>query len=314
MVERQRLALLAALPGLALTGRAIGAAVPEDRGRLIEHTDIPSKHFAGRKVQVWLPPGYAASRQRCRVLYMQDGQNLFAPANPFNNGPWDVDGHLLRLAAAGHFRKTMVVGISNGELNRGREYEPPVVAERLGPVFQPDLSADASHASLADAYLDFLVGELKPFIDRTYRTRSGRADTFLMGSSKGGLISLYALCRHPQVFGGAACLSTHWPVTTNQALFQPEPSPRLDLAAGAWLDWLGEHLPRAGRHRLYFDHGSLGLDRLYAPWQQRMDALAAVRGYRAERDYLSLVFPGQDHNETAWRQRLDRPLGFLLGI
>ena len=260
MVERHRLTLLAALPGLVLAGRAFASAA-EDRGRIIEHGDIASRHFAGRKVQVWLPPGYDASRRRHRVLYMQDGQNLFAPANPYNHGPWDVDGHLRRLAAAGHAPNTLVVGVANGELNRGREYEPPIVAERLGPEFLPDSSADGEHGPLADAYLEFLVRELKPFIDRTYRTRPGREHSLLMGSSKGGLISLYALCRYPQVFGAAACLSTHWIVTTNAALLQPEPSPRLAEAAGAWLDWLGQNLPKAGRHRLYFDHGSLGLDR-----------------------------------------------------
>jgi enterochelin esterase-like enzyme len=312
MVERRRLALLAALPGLALASH-VHAAGSEDRGRIIEHTDIPSKRFPNRKVFVWLPPGYQASLKRCSVLYMQDGENLFAPANPYNHGPWDVDGHLLRMAKTGHLRRTMVVGVVNGGLNRGREYEPPMVAERLGPDFRPEFSTDADHGSRADAYLDFLVGELKPFIDRTYRTRPDRKDTLLMGSSKGGLISLYALCRHPEVFGGAACLSTHWIVTTNRALMEPQPSPRLAESAGAWLDWLGENLPRAGRHRLYFDHGSLGLDRLYGPYQLRMDALALARGYRSGHDYLSLDFPGADHNETAWRQRLDRPLGFLLG-
>ena len=313
MVERHRLALLAALPGLALASRIRADETP-DRGRIIEHVDIPSRRFPGRKVYVWLPPAYVGSRKRHSVLYMQDGQNLFAPANPYNHGPWDVDGHLLRLAASGHLRRTIVVGIANGELDRGREYEPPMVAARLGPDLRPELSRSADHGSLADAYLDYLVGELKPFIDRRYRTRPGREDTLLMGSSKGGLISLYALCRHPGVFGGAACLSTHWIVSTNRALMEPEPSPRLAEAAGVWLDWLGEHLPRAGRHRLYFDHGSLGLDRLYGPWQQRMDRVATEHGYRPGRDYLSLDFPGADHDESAWRQRLDRPLGFLLGV
>lgn len=312
MVERQRIALICALPGLVLANGL--RAESEDRGRIVEHTDIPSRRFPGRKVFVWLPPGYLDSRKRCSVLYMQDGQNLFAPANPYNHGPWDVDGHLLRLAQSGHLRRTLVVGISNGEANRGREYEPPMVAERLGADFRPEFSTDGDHGSLAEAYLDFLVGELKPFIDKTYRTKPGREDCTLMGSSKGGLISLYALCRHPAVFGAAACLSTHWVVTTNRALMEPEPSPRLAEAAGNWLDWLGENLPRAGRHRLYFDHGSLGLDRLYGPWQRRMDALALARGYRAGRDFLSLDFPGEDHNETAWRGRLDRPLGFLLGV
>lgn len=324
MVQRARLALLAALPGLALSGlvRARGARALEagidgaDLGRFVEHQDIPSRDFPRRKVMVWLPPGYDAGRRRYGVLYVQDGQNLFAPANPFGHGPWDVDGHLRRLAAA-HAgpREVIVVGIWNGGLDRSREYEPAAAIEALPPGLRPlvpDASSSDDRSPRSDQYLDFLVGELKPFIDRTYRTRRGRADTFLMGSSKGGLVSLYALCRHPGVFGGAACLSTHWILTTNPVLLSPAPDARVARIAEAWQDWLAGHLPRAGRHRLYFDHGSRGLDALYGPWQARMDALAQARGYRPGRDYLSLAFEGADHNEAAWRARLDQPLRFLL--
>lgn len=323
MVERGRLAILAALSGfplglqalaVAVTQPATPAAVARMPARFVEYDRFPSRIVAPRKVLVWLPPDYDRSTEPCSVLYMHDGQNLFAPANPFGNGPWDVDKQLITLAGLGKVRRTLVVGIWNTGLNRSREYMPAAAIERLPTALQwllPESSADNYHYPLADQYLRFLADELKPFIDRNFRTRAEPAETFVMGSSKGGLISLYALATRPDLFGAAACLSTHWPLTTNPAL-PPATDPRVAQAATAFLDWLAERLPAAGSHRLYFDHGSLGLDALYAPYQNRMDALAAGKGYRDGGDYLSRVFAGADHNERAWRRRLAVPLQFLL--
>jgi enterochelin esterase-like enzyme len=117
-----------------------------------------------------------------------------------------------------------------------------------------------------------------------------------MGSSMGGLVSLYAVCQYPELFGGAGCLSTHWP------------------AVGAVIDgYLTTALPSPGRHRFYFDYGTATLDSLYEPYQQRVDAVLATRGYTSGRDWITRRFEGAEHNEAAWRERLHIPLRFLLG-
>ena len=85
---------------------------------------------------------------------------------------------------------------------------------------------------------------------QTYRTRPGRADTFVMGSSMGGLISLYAICEYPDVFGGAGCVSTHWPAVE-----------------GVIVPYLRDRLPDPTTHRLYFDYGTATIDTLYLPIQ-----------------------------------------------
>lgn len=314
MIQRKRLALLAALPLLpGLLGRA-RAADPPAGGRLLRVEAFPSRHVAPRPVWIWLPPDHD-SGERCAVLYMQDGQNLFYPANPWNHGPWDVDRHLLALRRSGEIRKTLVVGIANAGANRSREYMPAAALERLPHRLRdaaPESSADGSLRPLADDYLAFLVEELKPFVDRHYRTLPGPETTLAMGSSKGGLVSLYALARYPGVFGAMGALSTHWPLTTNPVLAEPARAADRTRLAQSFLDWLAGHLPRAGRHRLYFDHGTTSLDAEYGPWQERMDALAAARGYRADADYLSRVVEGASHDEAAWRARLATPLRFLL--
>ena len=118
----------------------------------------------------------------------------------------------------------------------------------------------------------------------------------MMGSSMGGLISLYALCAYPDLFAGAGCLSTHWPA-----------------ADGLVIDNLATALPPAGSHLFYFDFGTLGLDADYEPYQQRVDAIMAAAGYTAGRDWLTRKFSGATHNEGAWSARVHIPLQFLLG-
>lgn len=131
----------------------------------------------------------------------------------------------------------------------------------------------------ADEYLRFLTSELKPFIDSHYSTLPDRQHTFVAGSSMGGLISLYALCEYPDVFGGAACMSTHLPMIT---------SADYDRAADisqtvfeAFLRYLSDNLPASsGSHLLYTDRGDSTLDALYPPYQDRLDSLLSARGWQ----------------------------------
>ncbi|MDE1928894.1 MAG: alpha/beta hydrolase, partial [Burkholderiales bacterium] len=238
---------------MSLAGGLAGCAATEQRppaapaagGRFIDYPAFASRFVAPRRVRVWLPPD--AGRERLAVLYMQDGQNVFDPPSPIAKGAWEVDRQLLALRRARAVRPTMVVAVWNTEDDRAREYAPQAAIESLPAavralVLPAGGAADA--APLADAYVRFLATELKPYIDAHYRTRPGRDDTFLMGSSMGGLISLYALASYPQVYGGAACLSTHWVITTNFGAFADEFAPggggdaRVDRMAAAYVDWL----------------------------------------------------------------------------
>jgi enterochelin esterase-like enzyme len=142
-----------------------------------------------------------------------------------------------------------------------------------------------------------------PFIEKNYAVRKGPEHTFIAGSSMGGLISLYAICEYPRVFGGAACLSTHWP-----GIFTMENNPVPD----ALLDYLRSYLPAPGKHKLYFDHGTTTLDTLYPPLQKKADEVLKNKGFTSS-NWVTMEFPGEDHSETAWGKRLSLPLIFLLG-
>jgi predicted alpha/beta superfamily hydrolase len=280
-------------------------------GPFRRHDPFPSQHIAARRIDVWLPTGYEASSQAHAVLYMHDGQNLFDPATSTHNQPWAVDKKLDALIAAQSVKPTIVVGIWN-TAKRWQEYVPAPAIEGL-PAATNALINPNNLPSLSEAYLRFIVTELKPFIDKTYRVSAARENTVIMGSSMGGLISVQALARYPQVFAGAGCLSTHWPITTNAAAMTMSDQSAVNQCAQGYIGWLGQTLPAAGKHRFYFDHGTINLDALYAPYQELVDVMMKSKGYLERRDYMSQVAEGADHNETAWRARLDDPLLHLLG-
>src|SRR5438105_4526688 len=142
-----------------------------------------------RDVLVYLPPGHAAGQQRFPVLYMHDGQNLFDRGTAFGGNEWQVDETLETLSAEG--LGAIVVGLPNAGEARVPEYSP---FPGHGP-------------ARGDAYLAFIIDTVKPLIDAVYCTQPERQHTGILGSSMGGLISLYAFFRHPEVFGLAGGLS-----------------------------------------------------------------------------------------------------------
>ncbi len=269
---------------------------------IVRHADFDSEHVDDRHVDVWLPHGYATSNASYDVIYAHDGQNLYNPSFVWNNEDWDVDGVLQRLIDADRVEHAIVVGIWNTPLRR-REYLPRAMFEAVSVEARGRIAEVMGGEPLSDAYLRFIVEEVKPFIDREYRTNPGPDDTYLMGSSMGGLISLYGVLEYPDVFSAAACLSTHWPLSlvTN------------DLASTrAFNEYLRRAVPAAGRHRFYFDFGTEELDGRYEPHQRLVDRVFYERGYIGGDDFASLRFEGAGHNEVAWRERLEVPLTFLL--
>lgn len=294
---------LPALAGLFILGSALAQPVPEVAvGRIERLAPIASAFVDPRPVDVWLPADYSPAK-RYKVLYMHDGQMLFDATMSWNRQAWDVHLTVDRLVREGRIPDTIVVGIWNNGKFRHSEYYPekflPFVAE---PLRQQFIDKGLQGKPRADAYLRYLVEELKPAIDRRYATLPGRDSTFIMGSSMGGLISLYAMNEYPQVFGGAAGLSTHW-------VGVHEPNSALPLAA---FNYLRDRLAAPQDHRLYMDHGTLELDAIYAPYQAFIDQIVRDRGYTAANS-MSRVFEGTGHNERAWAARVEIPLLFLMG-
>lgn len=268
-----------------------------------------SHYAAPREVTVWLPDAYAAGNFRFPVIYMQDGQNLYDGSQAFGGEAWQLDKALAQRARQGR-PAAIVVGIWNTP-HRYREYMPQGIYARLPSRLRQRIGTSHGGAPLSDGYLRFLVRELKPFIDAKYRTRPDRRSTSIMGSSMGGLISLYAMAEYPDVFGQAACLSIHWPLINAVDVGALTPA---DVwpAAEAVRSYLAHTRLQPGRNRLYYDRGDQTLDAAYAPYAAVIDASMPTLGWHANRDWVSRYFPGGAHDERSWRARLEVPLAFLL--
>lgn len=264
-------------------------------GKLVTHQHFSSKYVQPRQVDVWLPSNYDSTK-RYAVLYLHDGQNCFDSATSYSRVDWGVDETLTQLVAEDKISDMIAVGIWNTP-NRYGEYMPQKAYERLPKATRDSMQARYPMAQMAsDNYLKFIALELKPFIDSAYSTNPAAASTAIMGSSMGGLISLYAICEYPSIFGSAACISTHFPAGN-----------------GVMIEYLKTHLPSPQSHKVYFDFGTETLDKEYEPYQQRADSLMAINGYVQGENWLTKKFVGDDHSERSWRKRLPIPLLFLFG-
>lgn len=268
----------------------------EIAGSIIHIEMFSSKFVAPRNVDIWLPPSYEKEPDRSfPVVYMHDGQNLFNPETSYIGVVWGVDEAMIRLIGAERAREAIIVGIWNTP-KRFYEYMPSRPIQELVDLEVIDPSKDEMEMPLSDEYLKFIVHELKTYIDQNYRTDADKHNTFIMGSSMGGLISLYAVCEYPDVFGGAGCVSTHWPAGN-----------------GIVLDYLKKHLPVPGSNKFYFDYGTETLDSLYEPFQIKADAILYEAGYTQEENWITRKFEGHEHSERSWRERVHIPLEFLIG-
>ena len=277
-------------------------------GKLIHVENFQSKYVDARNVDIWLPDGYDG-KKKFDVLYMHDGQMLFDSATTWNKQTWDADDVASVLMKNKQLRDFIIVGVWNAGAKRHSDYFPQRPFEQLTAVEKDTVTKQLQRVGRtnelfqpqSDKYLQFLVTELKPFVDANYRVHKTKEHTFIAGSSMGGLISMYAVCEYPEVFGGAACLSTHWLGT-----FTNENNP----VPAAFIIYLKQKLSKLQQHTLYFDCGDQTLDAFYPPYQKQVDAL--LISYNNKR-WKSAFFPGTDHSEKAWHNRLHIPLQFLFG-
>lgn len=246
------------------------------QGTLHSLGPVPSREMGNtRPILVYLPPGYEKGERRYPVIYMQDGQNLFDPATSFA-GDWGLLAGLDGLAR----RRTapIVVAVPNMGEERITEYSPFVDSMAGG--------------GKGDQYLDFLLGTLKPRIDREFRTLPGREATGLAGSSMGGLISLYGFFRRPEAFGFSASLS-----------------PSLWFADRAIFPFV-EAAPYVSG-RIYLDIGTEEGSASLAN-ARRMRELLLAKGYRDGPDLRWVEEFGAGHTEAAWGRRFQAAVPFLL--
>jgi len=254
--------------GAELTGNVVGNI------RRLEGVESPQLGNQ-RDVFVYLPPSYAVSGRHYPVLYMHDGQNLFDHSISFA-GEWHVDETMERIGPEGI--EAIVVGVPNMGMDRTREYGP----------FQDDRVGGGR----GDAYLAFLVDTLRPMVNTYFRTRREAEHTGIMGSSMGGLISLYAFLRRPDIFGFAGVMS-----------------PSLWFGRGA----IYGVAANVGRWpgRLYLDTGT-GEGRNQVRQTREMARILRRQATRPRLQLRYVEARGAGHNEAAWSARFERAIRWLL--
>jgi len=221
-----------------------------------ENFDIPQ---LGRQRRIWiyLPADYATSRKKYPVIYMHDGQNLFDEYTS-GYGEWGIDEIMDKLPATD---ESIIVGIDHGGDYRITEYDP----------------YDSKYGKgRGDDYVDFLVSTLKPYIDKNYRTKKDVKHTTIAGSSMGGLISIYAILKFPNVFGNAGVFSPAFWIAPDIYQFAQQKS----LPANA---------------RIYFVCGDIEDKTMVSDMKKMVDILQA-KGID-EANVPTVIMQGEKHNE-----------------
>lgn len=278
-------------------------------GELRTISNFHSLEIEDRRVDIWKPT--QASEGPYQLLIMHDGQMLFQADSTWNGQEWGVDECLDSLYNQSIIGPTLVVGIWNIHERRHQNYFPQKPFETLPEAFKDSvlqLERPGEERKLlsgspnSDAYLRFIFKELVPWVKSEYPIQTN--GVYMMGSSMGALISMYAALEYPNDLKGVACMSTHWP-----GFFQNENNPVPD----AFINYIAANEVAAAKSRWYFDRGDASLDALYPPHQDRVDSLFQSWTMLSSKDYKSLVAPGDPHWETAWRSRLPFALIYLMG-
>lgn len=293
------MAAFAAAPGMVHA--ANGTA------RMLEYRDIRAAGLPDQRLSIWLPPGYADTDRSYRVLYMHDGHNLFDPALSNFNKVWAADRAMLEYSAGTGNDPWIIVGIWAPGNDRARQYLPLPAYNLADEDLRAQMNEFAQGPIISARYLDWIVTVLKPWVDGHLRTKIAARDTAIAGSSMGGLISLYAFLSFPEVFGRAACVSTHWPAVDPVRVEGTE-----HRLLTIWEAMLASGLGLPGTRKLWFDHGTATLDSYYAPYQEAIDRRMEASGWIRGTNWESMVYPGAEHEENAWAARLPEIFGWLL--
>ncbi|MBN2601698.1 MAG: histidine kinase [Candidatus Marinimicrobia bacterium] len=244
-------------------------------GTLIIHEDITSEGLLPRNIRVWLPTDYYSSkRRRYPVLYLHDGQNLFDNRTSKYLSEWWVDESADSLIRTGLIEPIIIVGIDNTS-QRTPEY---------------------SNSKTGTRYREFVINELKPFIDKNYRTKPGRKYTAVGGSSLGGLIAFIFVWNYDHLFSKAICMSPAFKIDEFDMVtsVQNYTGPKKDI-------------------QLYIDNGGIELEQQLQPGIDEMLETLNNHGYRQDSDYLWVKDTSAEHSEKAWSKRMPLALTFLFG-
>jgi predicted alpha/beta superfamily hydrolase len=255
--------------------------------------------FDDHSVIAWIPKDVSATTP---ILVMNDGHNMFDPKTTTFGATWGLLEALQerpvggsRISAA---QKPLIIGVTyknNDGKIRGLEYSPTDIIE-AHPQIMDNYPGDWAHAGAnGNDYHELIVRKILPSIAAEHGVELARERTAIGGSSMGSLTSLYAMAKHPDVYGTVLGYSTHWPVGGN-----------------LMIDEFAKILPAPGTHRIWSDGGTIELDEGYAPYQAYFREVMTAKGYRLGDDLIEATYPQTGHSELWWAGRVEHPINWWL--
>ena len=259
---------------------------------------VESFELNGRRYQAFVPDGITA---KTPVLITHDAQNyMLEPSKTWNGLNWGIIEAINADRVLPHPTRGLPLIVSVHLLDdpyRLNELAPEdFMATRMH--LWDDVPAEIKPPTIelcGNAYIDDIVANLLPEIERRYGIKSTGENTAIGGSSMGGLASMYATVRHPERFGATLAYSTHWPIGRDELV-----------------DYLIGSMPNDGKHIMWTDRGDLDLDASYEPFHERAVALAESLGWQREKNFVSAVFYGTGHREDYWARRVELPINWWL--
>lgn len=235
--------------------------------------NIQSGILAPRDLIIWLPPSYYTTFEKeYPVLYLHDGQNIFDPKTCSFGYDWRFDEVADSLIKLGEIEELIIVGIYNTKF-RWQEYSP---------------------GDTGSAYMKLIVHKIKPLLDSLYRTFPQRENTFVGGSSMGGLISFMLIWEYPEIFSKALCVS-----------------PAFKIENIDYVSVIQNYSNKKKPVKIYFDNGGIGLEEKLQPGIDEMMNTLNSKGYKLNQDFVWYKFENAQHSERDWAKRVWRMLKFL---
>ena len=253
---------------------------------------IETFEFDNHRVDIWVP---ATLNPKTPVLLMHDGRNLFDEKESFTGKTWEV---LTALREEVRGELPLVIGVYGlGDDTRLRELSPQAFSDAHPELWDhvPDEYKPTGTQSFGDSYVSLISDAILPFALDRYGIQHAKERTAVMGSSMGGLISLYTMANRSQLFGTAICFSTHWP-----------------FGREALVEYLVDAIPNGDEHRVWTDTGTMELDQYYGPFHELAKQKLAAKGYREPESLVANVYPYTGHHESYWARRVADALNWWL--
>ena len=279
---------------------------------------IFKSEYDERKIQIYFPSNKNINSETTFII-MNDGEELFNAGDSWHNKEWGIDEKLKELSATEYDFNFVIIAVDSAKKGQGlfidetkryAEYFPKEAIDYFESGLKKRLYQRYINQENLQ-YLDFLTNDLIPFLEDKFMMKLDNKNLGIIGASMGGLSALNALLENPEKFKFAGCISTHWvgikpssylllPITQN--VYGDKNT------TNAIIKYVEKNIGNLGNQKVYFDHGTVGLDSLYEVPQKKVDSIFEEN----TKEFKSLIFEGEDHDAPFFGGRIDYVLNYLM--